>query len=228
MAARVCEPMAPSMEPGEKACRARAICASNTSFTGRGYSTPGGLTTTGGITLGVTGGFTLAMTGGMTGGTITTFVLGTSTGLGGTGAKTGKVTGGGRLVRNGGNGAITGGGAGTGIGLGRTGARDGCTFFTSGWIATFLWVRKISQPIPNDTPRNIINSHAKKRPELFRPDDALPFLPERRATPVLSHKPGRGPSCFADSRFFQGSRRVASAISRAVASYPTRLVLITR
>ena len=38
MAARVCEPMAASIEPGEMPRRASATCASNTSRTGRGKS----------------------------------------------------------------------------------------------------------------------------------------------------------------------------------------------
>ena len=58
MAARVCEPMAPSIEPGEIARRASATCASNPSRTGRGKSAVVGGVTTTGLGLGFSSGAT--------------------------------------------------------------------------------------------------------------------------------------------------------------------------
>ena len=62
MAERVCEPMAASIEPGEIARRASAICASNTSRTGRGKSAVVCDATTMGLGLGFSSGGTGAMT----------------------------------------------------------------------------------------------------------------------------------------------------------------------
>src|ERR1035437_5505865 len=88
MAARVCEPIAASSEPGEIPRRASAICASNTSWTGRERSVVfSGVTTSDGdgfVVSGAGGGG--GCTNGLSGGgslTIGWLTIGRAGGLGG-------------------------------------------------------------------------------------------------------------------------------------------------